>query len=268
MGPQHIGIGHPEVKDVLAIQRNTSAERHSFVIAEGFWATRLALRLEARIEKFFHAPELVHSTEVQACADELERAARDTYRVSEKTMKRMAQREGPDGLLAVVAMPRWSPDSIQLGESSLVVIADGIEKPGNLGTLLRTCDATRVDALVMVNRRTRMSHPKVFNGSKGMTLKVPHLEFTQVADVVEWLKERGFDVYLADTHDSVNYRSVDYSGRTAIVVGNERYGVSNAWYGRGFRAVGIPMLGAVDSLNVSVSASVLLYEARARKDRW
>jgi len=88
------------------------------------------------------------------------------------------------------------------------------------------------------------------------------------AEAIEWLSGNDFTVYLADTEQSANYRGCDYSGRTALVVGSERYGISAAWYEPGFGRIGIPMLGAADSLNVAVSASVLLYEARARKNGW
>ncbi len=101
-----------------------------------------------------------------------------------------------------------------------------------------------------------------------MSLSVPHVEFDDVAEAISWLKRNKFTVYLADTSDSENYRQLDYSGGTAIVVGSERYGISRPWYEHGFARVGVPMLGRADSLNVSVSASVLLYEARAHKNHW
>jgi TrmH family RNA methyltransferase len=101
-----------------------------------------------------------------------------------------------------------------------------------------------------------------------MSVKVPSFEFEDTADAIRWLKRHRFTVYLADTDESANYRHCDYSGRTALVVGSERYGVSQPWYDAGFSRIGIPMLGSADSLNVAISASVLLYEARAHKAGW
>jgi RNA methyltransferase, TrmH family len=121
---------------------------------------------------------------------------------------------------------------------------------------------------VMVNRRTRLTHPKVIRASQGMSIRVPSFDFATPQDAIGWLDREGFTVYLADAAGSASYRSCDYRGRTALVVGSERYGVSRAWYDAGCERVGIPMLGAADSLNVSVSASVLLYEARAQKSGW
>ena len=121
---------------------------------------------------------------------------------------------------------------------------------------------------MLTNRRTRLTHPKVLKGSQGMCLTVPSIEFDDVRDAVGWLRRNGFAVYLADTDDAKPYRSVDYHGRVAFVVGSERYGVSKGWYEPDFTRVAVPMLGRADSLNVSVSASILLYEARAQQRGW
>lgn len=268
MDLQQIGIGHPAVKDVLAIQRNTAPNRFNLVAAEGLWAVKLVLDLGLRIDKFFFCPELVRSEEASARAVELTQRARRAFRISEKTLERISERGEPDGLVALVEMPQWEPQRISFGETALVLVTDGVEIPGNLGTLIRTLDACKADLLIMTNRRTRMSHPKVFRGSQGMSLTVPHVEFGHAADAISWLKQNRFTVYLADTDDSVNYRQADYRGRTAIVVGSERYGISPPWYEHDFARIGLRMLGRADSLNVSVSASILLYEARARKAGW
>jgi TrmH family RNA methyltransferase len=265
---EQIGIGHPAVKDVLAVLRNSAVNRFGLVVAEGLWAVHLVLDLGLRIDKFFVCPEILRSDDARKRAAAMAERARRSFQVSEKTMTRMSERGEVDGLLALVEMPVWYPEQLNVGNSALILVSDGIEIPGNLGTLIRTLDACAADALVITNRRTRMSHPKVFRGSHGMSLSVPHVEFDDVAEAISWLKRNKFTVYLADTSESENYRQLDYSGSTAIVVGSERYGISRPWYEHGFARVGVPMLGRADSLNVSVSASVLLYEARAHKNHW
>ncbi|WP_283137168.1 TrmH family RNA methyltransferase [Rhizohabitans arisaemae] len=265
---QQIGMGHPAVKHVLSIQNNTAPNRFKLLVAEGLWENNVVLDTGLDVDTFFWCPELIHSDEARKRSEELAERAGRPYRVSEKTLLRMAERGNPDGIISLARMPEWHPDEITLGPSALVLVTDGIEIPGNLGTLIRTLDACRADLLIMTNRRTRMSHPKVVRGSQGMSVRVPHLEFTETGAAIAWLKDRGFTVYLADTDESVNYRRADYRGRTAFVVGSERYGVSKPWYEHGFDRLGVPMLGYADSLNVSVSASILLYEARAQKARW
>lgn len=265
---QQIGLSHPRVKQVIDIQNNSAPNRERLVVAEGLWAQRLVLDAGVAVRTFLWCPELAHSDDARTRAAQLADRAGHAYRVSEKTLERIGERGQPDGLLSVVQLPWHEPDGLDLGPSALVLVADAVEIPGNLGTLIRTLDAVRADCLVLTNRRTRLTHPKVFRGSQGTVLTVPSIEFAEAADAVAWLRSRRFRVLLADTDDAQPYRQVDYRGRVALVVGSERYGISKAWYDHGFDRVAVPMLGSADSLNVSVSASVLLYEARARQDGW
>src|SRR6478752_9325265 len=210
---QQISMSHPAVKDVLAIQNNTAPNRFGLFVAEGLWAAKVALDTGLRIDTFFWCPELAHSDEAGKRADELAGRARRTFQVSEKTMARMAERGNPDGIVATVEMPHWHPDAIEFGDSALVLVTDGIEIPGNLGTLIRTLDACKADLLILTNRRTRMSHPKVLRSSQGMSMSVPALEFAEVAEAIAWLRGAGATVYLAETGGPVSYRDADYSGR-------------------------------------------------------
>ena len=265
---QQIGLSHPRVKQVLDIQNNTASNRDRLVVAEGLWAQRLVLSAGVSVRTFLWCPELAYSDESRTRAEQLAARAEQSYRVSAKTLERVGERGQQDGLLSVVALPWHDPGLLDLGRSALVLVADAVEIPGNLGTLVRTLDAVRADCLVLTNRRTRLTHPKVFRGSQGTVLTVPSIEFPTAAETVPWLRRQRFRVLLADTDEAVHYRQADYSGRVALVVGSERYGISKPWYEHGFERVAVPMLGAADSLNVSVSASVLLYEARARQEGW
>jgi tRNA G18 (ribose-2'-O)-methylase SpoU len=268
MDLQQIGPQHPRVKQALALVNNTAPNRHQLFVAEGLWAHNVILQTGTRIDTFFWCPEAVYSDEVRRRSAELAARAERSYRISEKVLERLSERDKPDGLLSIAQMPTWDAEAIELGRSALVLVADAIEIPGNLGTLLRTLDACQADCMLLTNRRTRLTHPRVFRGSHGMSLTVPTLVLDDPVDAIAWLRTRSFTVYLADPEDSRNYRTCDFSGRTAIVVGNERYGISRPWYEVGFERIGIPMLGLADSLNVAISASVLIYEARAQKERW
>ena len=265
---QQIGLSHPRVKQVLDIQNNTAPNRERLLVAEGLWAQRLVLDAGVPVRTLLWCPELAYSDESVKRAGQLAERAEQAYRVSAKTLERIGERGQQDGLLSVARLPWYDPDQLELASEALVLVADAVEIPGNLGTLIRTLDAVRADALLLTNRRTRLTHPKVFRGSQGTVLTVPSVEFEDPAEAVGWLSGNGFRVLLADTDDALPYRRVDYRGRVALVVGSERYGISKPWYEHGFDRVAVPMLGTADSLNVSVSASVLLYEARARQDRW
>jgi RNA methyltransferase, TrmH family len=265
---QPIGLHHPAADLVRDVQNNRTGIPRRMFVAEGLFENNIVLDTGVTVDTFLWCPDAAYSDEARKRAEQLAERARKSYRISEKVLARLAERPSPDGLLSVAQLPDWGPDSIALGAQALVLVTDAVEIPGNLGTLIRTLDACAADCLVMVNRRTRLTHPKVIRASQGMSIRVPSFEFGTPQDAIEWLNRNEFTVYLADTDDSVNYRSCDYRGRTALVVGSERYGVSRPWYDAGCQRVGIPMLGTADSLNVSVSASVLLYEARAQKEAW
>jgi tRNA G18 (ribose-2'-O)-methylase SpoU len=268
MDLQPIGLQHPAVKQVQHIQHNTAPNRYKLFVAEGLWAHNMLLQTGAPIDTFFWCPEAIYADEAHVRAREVAERADRAYRISERTLEKISERDKPDGLLSLAALPRWDLDALRFGRSALVLVADGLEIPGNVGTLIRTLDACQADCLVLTNRKTRLTHPKVIRASQGTILTVPTIEFDAVEDAADWLDDQRFTVLLADTDDAVNYRRADYSGRTALVVGSERYGVSKPWYGRDYGRVAVPMLGSGDSLNVSVSASILLYEARAQKASW
>ena len=268
MSLQPIGLRHPAADLVRDVRNNrTGIPRRSFV-AEGLFEIGMVLATGVPVEVFLWCPEAAYSDESARRSAELTERARRSYQVSERTLERLAERPNTDGMICVARLPDWEPGDIDLPADALLLVTDGMEIPGNLGTLIRTMDACAADCLVLTTKRTRLTHPKVLRSSQGMNMKVPSLEFEAAADAVAWLAVNEVTVLLADTDESISYRDADYSGRTAIVVGSERYGISAPWYEHGFARIGIPMLGAADSLNVSISASVLLYEARARKNGW
>jgi TrmH family RNA methyltransferase len=264
-----IGVSHPAVRQVQAVQRNSAPNPQRLFVAEGLWAHNLLLTHGTPIETFFWCPEAAYGDEARTRAAQIAARARSAYQISAKTLERISERDRPDGLLSLAPLPQWAPDALELPPDALVMVADGIEIPGNLGTLIRTLDACRADCLILTNRRTRLTHPKVFRASQGMVLTVPVLDFDAPDDAAEWLRDNGFDVYLADTDDARNYRAHRYAGRrTAFVLGAEKYGIPRQWYRDDVHRVFVPMLGRADSLNVSISAAVLLYEARAQKAGW
>jgi tRNA G18 (ribose-2'-O)-methylase SpoU len=263
---QQIGRQHPRVKQIRRLIKGSGGSQR-LLVAEGLWAHELLLDLNAAIEVFLWCPEAASCPGSHARSAEIAARAASAYRVSPRILDQLCEREQPEGMISLVPLPTWDAEQIELQADALVLVADAIEIPGNLGTLLRTLDACGGDCLIITNRRTRLSHPKVFRGSRGMNLRVPVIEFAQPADAARWLRDRDVAVYLATVGaDAKPYREARYPRRAAVVVGNERYGVSQSWIDLAPDRVTIPMRGLADSLNVSVSASILLYEIRAQRD--
>jgi tRNA G18 (ribose-2'-O)-methylase SpoU len=265
---QQIGMQHPQIRQIRHIGSNGTRGSRQLLVAEGRWAHEVLVGLDAAIEVFLWCPEAACSPGAQALGTRIAARARSAYRISPRVLGRLCERERPDGMVSLVALPAWDADRIDLQAESLVLVADAIEIPGNLGSLLRTLDACGADCLIITNRRTRLSHAKVFRGSRGMNLRVPVIEFAEPAAAARWLRDRGFAVFLATVCPGATpYRQITFGRRTAVVVGNERTGITPAWFEHATGEVTIPMHGLADSLNVAVSASILMYGISERQDR-
>ncbi|NYH89944.1 TrmH family RNA methyltransferase [Actinopolymorpha rutila] len=251
------------MRPFLAAARNTAPPDEDHVVVEGTWAHEMLLAARTPVETFLWCPELVRTPEARRCADVLRARAETAYEIGPKVLTRLCGRARSDGLLALARLPRRTAAELDFGDRALVLVADGIEYAGNLGTLIRTADACSADCVVLVRRQVRPNHPRVFVASRGTVLTVPVVEFPDPVAAAAWLARRGFTVVVAEPGATRDYRTGDLSSpRTAVVVGSEGRGVSSGWYAARVRPVSIPMFGTADSLNVSVSAALLLYEAR------
>lgn len=255
------GAQHGKVKQVLSLLSNTKPNPHKLCVLEGIWAHEKSRMASLVLDSFFLCPDLAYSPEALALAEDAMRRAPDIYIVSEKVFERMSERDGPDGLLSIAQFPRWQQQDIPLGENTLLVVLDGVEIPGNIGTILRTMDGCGADAMLLCNRRARLTHPKLIKGSMGAAFFKPIVEFEDTAEAIAFLQSHGFRIFLADTRAPLHYHQQDFSGRVALVMGSERYGITKAWYEAPHEGVSIPMLGQCDSLNVAIATSLLLYQA-------
>lgn len=179
--------------------------------------------------------------------------------------EKVAYRGSTEGIIAEVhSVPRALED-LKLGESPLVMVLESVEKPGNLGAVLRSADAAGADAVIVCDPLTDIWNPNLIRSSVGAVFSVPVAVCTS-ADAIAFLEKRGIRILTAQLQDSEWYYNTDMTGATALVMGTESTGLTQAWRDSADAHIKIPMLGRLDSLNVSVSAAVLLYEAvRQRK---
>lgn len=262
--PTPAGAQHPRVKQFLSLKRNLKGNPDRLVPLEGLWELQRALDAGLELRAFYVCPELLRGDAGQSMAERVMATGVHSYQVSERVFERLADREGPDGLAAIGALPAFDWSSIDLAETNRVVVLDGLEIVGNVGTVIRCADATGFDAVVLTNRRVRLTHPKLVHSSMGTSLTVPVIE-AEVDDAVAWLHGHGFRIVTTDTDAATSYRGADYAGRVAVVMGSERYGISAAWHEAEDVSVFIPMAGRVDSLNVGNAAVLLLYEVYAQQ---
>ena len=263
---QAVGASHDDVRRYSRARRNVLPRADHVCAVAGGWAHEVVLGSQAPIEVVLWCPGDRSYPELEATAVAAgERAAR-AFRISERTLARIQPDATAPALLSVVPLPRWESSRVLTGDARLVLVADGIEYAGNLGSLVRTVDACAADALVLTRATARVTHPKAFAASRGTVLTTPVLTYPSVASARADLDDAGFTGYVADPAGATPYRSAGLGTcPTAIVVGAEGDGVSEEWR-RGLARVAIPMRGRADSLNVAASAAVLLFEARAALD--
>lgn len=193
-----------------------------------------------------------------ACGGEL-------CQVSEPVFEKLAFGHRAEGVLAVAELPCRTLDSLSLPPSPLVAVLEGVEKPGNVGAVLRSADAAGVSAVIVADPRTDLYNPNAIRASLGTIFTVPVCEAAS-NDVLAWLRQRGCSILAARVDGSVPYATVDYRGPTAVVLGSEAAGLSALWTAGDVQAIRLPMLGIADSLNVSVTAAILFYEALRQRE--
>jgi TrmH family RNA methyltransferase len=183
----------------------------------------------------------------------------ESLTVSSPVFEKMSQRENPDGWLAVFPIPRVSLDDLKMSAAPLVIVAEASEKPGNLGAILRTADAAHVDAVLVCDPRVDAYSPNVVRASRGTIFTVPVVE-TKSTQALVYLHERGIQVLAATPSAEVAYTRLDLHGPLAIAVGTEDQGLSPLWMDHADLRIKIPMMGKVNSLNVSIATALIVYE--------
>jgi TrmH family RNA methyltransferase len=257
--PIPAGIQHPRIKQYLAVKNNTKSNPENLACLEGLWELTIALKEQLEIRAFFICPELLRGDAAKDVAAKIMQGGVHSYQVSEKVMQRLTDKDEPDGLAAIAQLPRFTWEDLPLRPSNSMIVLDGLEIPGNIGTIIRCADAVGADAVIITNRRTRLSHPKLLHSSMGSSFTFPVIE-AQVDEAIRWLKQHEFSIVITDTDATLNYRQADYRGRVAVVMGSERYGIVKEWHAAADVEVSIPMTGKIDSLNVGNAAVLMLYE--------
>jgi RNA methyltransferase, TrmH family len=251
-----VGSSHPQVRRYLDAQRGRTSRDEATV--EGLWFIRRAWQASVPLHALFVCPGLLPGDAVLDVVDLFSASAR--FEVSERVLRRMVSRDGPDGVAAIVGLPHRELSDIVLHGRSRVLVAHGFEQAGNLGATIRAADGSGATAVVVTDQKLRRNNPRVVRGSMGSIFSVPVIE-TDATTAIVWLRDSGVRIIAADPAATLSYRDVSYAGPVALVLGSERVGLAEHWRHAADALVRIPMLGAADSLNVGHAAAVILYEA-------
>lgn len=250
---------NPRIKQLVALRRRRARDQAAVTIVEGMAEIRLALSSGVRPRELYYCMELSGPGGRDLAADAAAAGA-ELIRLTRAVFEKISYREGPDGWLAVVPAIETSLSHLDLGPAPLVVVCAGLEKPGNLGAILRTADAAGVAAVIAADPVTDWGNPNVVRASKGTVFSVPVASAT-TTDVLAWIDGHGLQVVAATPDARQLVSEIGLTGPVVIAVGAEQTGLSGEWLARADATVRIPMFGVADSLNVSTSAAIIVYEA-------
>lgn len=259
-------LQNPKIKDVAALYSHSDLrkERGLFIV-EGKRELQRCIEGGYRLLSLFYCNTIINAGELSSI---LAYASLFTFaenfkifEISEKVYEKIAYRDSTEGFLAMVQYSQAKKlDNLKLPENPLIVVLESVEKPGNLGAVLRSADASGVDAIIICDPLTDIFNPNLIRASIGCVF-TQNVIVTTSQEAINWLKKNQINIFTAQLQDSVDYYDSDMSGATALVFGSEANGLSDIWRAASDRKIKIPMLGKSDSLNVSVSAAILCYEA-------
>ena len=255
-------LQNAKVKQVVALQQKSAERRKQGVfVVEGVRELQHCLDAGYKADALFICPELLGtSTLPQMLPD-----SASTYDVTPDVYEKMAYRGGTEGVIAIVQSRQLKLKDLQLSKHPLLIVLESVEKPGNLGAILRSADAAGADAVIVCDPLTDLYNPNLIRSSIGAIFSVPCVACSS-DECISFLKAKGIQILTAQLQDSKLYYDTDMTGGTAIIMGTESTGLTDIWRQVADAHIRIPMLGQLDSLNVSVSAAILLYEAVRQRE--
>lgn len=250
-------LQNPKIKQLVAWRKGRERVSDGVMLIEGYEELTLALAAGTQLREIYYCPELMGGNQ-RSLLQEVGEAG--VFELTRTVFEKVAYREGPDGWLAVAQVSRRRLAELQLRDRPLVLVIEGVEKPGNIGAMLRTADAAGADAVVIIDAPTDLGNPNIVRSSKGTLFTVPVVE-AQRDEVLSWLKQQGIALLAATPSAQQAFTAVDMTGGVAVAVGAEKPGLTDELMAAAQVRVRIPMAGKIDSLNVATSAALLLYEA-------
>ena len=258
---QITSIQNPLIKSLVLLQEKAKARKESgtFLI-EGKREIELATKGNYQLETILFLPELITENEI----NKLVKSKVELIEITKEVYQKLAYRDTTEGILAIAKTKTLSLNDIKLPENALILVMESIEKPGNIGAMLRTCDAANIDAVIIANPKTDLYNPNIVRSSVGC-LFTNQIATDTSENVIQFLKDKKIAIFGATLQNSNFYHTQDYTTASALVVGTEATGLTQAWRDNATQNIIIPMQGEIDSMNVSVASAILLFEAKRQR---
>jgi TrmH family RNA methyltransferase len=251
---------NPKVKSLLALEKPRERRRQQLFVIEGKKEIGMALEAGYKIGNIFFCEDIISINELSS----LGLLDKFHARVTKEVFDKIAIRENSGGVIAVAEMKVHSLNKIELSKNPLLLILEGVEKPGNLGAILRTADAANVDAVIICDPQTDFYNPNVIRSSIGCVFTKQVAAATS-EETIQWLKKNNIEILCTYLEASKPYHTVDYTKPSAIVMGTESTGLTKVWTKNAGANIIIPMGGKIDSMNVSTASAVVVFEARRQR---
>ncbi|MFN8309259.1 MAG: RNA methyltransferase [Chitinophagales bacterium] len=250
-------VQNPRIRNLKKLDKASERREQQLFLVEGLREVCLALKAGYSLSELFICESILHENEIYNLKDF---QLPQPFFLSEEVYNAVAYRGGTEGVMATFKIREHLLDDLMLKNQSLILIIEGVEKPGNLGAMLRTADAAAVDAVIICDTRTDLYNPNVIRSGIG-TVFTNQIAIANLEEVLTFLKAKNVQLFAAELESSDWYYECDFTAATAIAVGTEATGLSPNLIAAAHKRIKIPMGGAIDSLNVSVSAAILLFEA-------
>lgn len=262
--PELASPSNPRIKAAARLRERRERDRSGLTLIDGARELRRALDAGVEVVEAFVCEPLVAGEDARAALDALGSRGVALTTTSEPAFARLAFGDRAEGLIAIVRAPSLALEGLSFPADPLILVVEGVEKPGNLGAILRSADGAGVDAVIAASPRTDLANPNAIRASAGTIFTVP-MAAAPTHDVLRWLRDQRIRIVTTRVDAQATYTELDLTGSVAIVLGSEAGGLTDAWLGPDIEAVRLPMLGVADSLNVSVTAAILAYESRRQR---
>jgi TrmH family RNA methyltransferase len=244
-------LQNPKIKEIIRLRKTSRRKRLDLIAVEGATEIKLALAAGYKLVEFYFAPQLARTI--------ITFSAPQAYELGPAVFKKISGRENPDGFFGLFAPRSSDLSQLKLKNPPLIVVLESVEKPGNLGAVLRTAEAAGADAVFICDPQTDIFNPNVIRASRGAVFSMPTFILDTPA-AIKYLHEKNIKIFAATDRAHKLYFQIDWREAAAIVIGTEHAGLGDVWLKAATESVRIPMHGRVDSLNASVSAAVIIYE--------
>lgn len=251
------------IKNILKLQEKArERKKQELFVIEGKREISLAVAANYTINTLLFCEDLINENELESFIND----DVTIIKISKEVYEKIAYRSSTEGVVAVAKTKDFSLNEISFkNKNPLILIAESIEKPGNIGALLRTADAANLDAVIIANPKSDLYNPNIIRSSVGCIF-TNKIALGSSEEIIDFLEKNNINFYAATLQNSNEYHQIDYTKSSAIVVGTEATGLTKIWREKASQNINIPMQGKIDSMNVSVSAAIIVFEAKRQRN--